>query len=93
MVIKYLLTFLSVIVIVLFLFIWSINVGTADPTLPKTFPKRTILILLFLLNFLKKTHIISANLLVNPKILVGFTALSVEIRVKLQLFLIALRSK
>ena len=63
------------------------KVGTAEPTLPNTFPNLTTFDEnLLSLNF---KHNISAILLVNPSILVGLTALSVDIVTVGTLFFLA----
>ena len=59
-----------------------LNNGTTEPLLPNTFPNLTATYSVLLSLFFACT-IISHNLFVAPIILVGFTALSVEININL----------
>ena len=61
------------------------KVGTAEPILPKTLPNLTTLDLKFFELYIRQ--IISDILFVIPKILVGFTALSVLIAITFFIFL------
>ena len=84
-VIKNLVTFLSVNVTGPPDFIWFRNFGTTEPEDPNTFPNRTIENLVNLDLFWKAWIISSDNLFEAPIILVGLTALSLLISIKLDI--------
>src|SRR5690554_5743055 len=71
--------------------IWRLKSGITDPLLPSTFPNRVVM------NFVLDASLfdcayISATRLDAPITLVGFTALSVEIRTKVSTLYFTLKS-